>query len=83
MILDSLGGRFSLWSAVSLPAFVNTGYESYLKLLEGAYLADRYTNSASWQSNFSVIMALLNVWNASSLGINNHGIFTYSFRLRS
>ncbi len=83
LILDSLGGRFSLWSAVSLPAFVNTGYESYLKLLEGAYLADRYTNSASWQSNFSVIMALLNVWNASSLGINNHGIFTYSFRLRS
>jgi len=82
-ILDSLGGRFSLWSAVSLPAFVNSDYESYLKLLEGAYLADQYTNSESWQSNFSVIMALLSVWNASSLGINNHGIFTYSFRLRS
>ena len=82
-ILDSLGGRFSLWSAVSLPAFVNSDYESYLKLLEGAYLADQYTNSASWESNFSVIMALLSVWNASSLGINNHGIFTYNFRLRS
>ena len=28
-------------------------------------------------------MALLSVWNTSSLNINNHGIFTYNFRLRS
>ena len=83
LTLDSLGGRFSIWSSVSLPAFVNSDYESYLKLLEGAYLADEHTNYASWESNISVIMALLNVWNTSSLGINNHGIFTYNFRLRS
>ena len=83
LILDSLGGRFSIWSSVSLPAFANSGYESYLKLLEGAYLADEYTNSTPWKYNISVIMALLNVWNATSLGINNHGVFTYNFRLRS
>ena len=83
LILDSLGGRFSVWSSISLPAFVNSNYESYLKLLEGARLADEYTNSSSWESNIPVIMALLNVWNANSLGINNHGIFTYNFRLRS
>ena len=82
-ILDSLGGRFSIWSSVSLPAFVNSGYESYLKLLEGAYLADEYTNSTPWKSNIAVVMALLNIWNANSLDINNHGIFTYNFRLRS
>lgn len=81
--LDSLGGRFSIWSSVSLPAFVNSGYESYLKLLEGAYLADKYTHSTPWKSNIAVVMALLNIWNASSLDINNHGIFTYNFRLRS
>tara|TARA_Y100001970_G_scaffold279623_1_gene387294 strand:+ start:6952 stop:8436 length:1485 start_codon:yes stop_codon:yes gene_type:complete len=82
-ILDSLGGRFSIWSSISLPAFINSNYSSYLDLLEGAYLADEHTSKSSWESNIPVMMALLSVWNASSLNINNHGIFTYNFRLRS
>ena len=83
LVLDSLGGRFSLWSSMSLPAFVNSGFDSYLELLEGARLADKHASSTSWESNIPVIMALLSIWNATSLGINNHGIFTYNFRLRS
>ncbi len=82
-LTDSLGGRFSIWSSISLPAFVNTNNDSYLELLEGAYLADDYTKRTPWESNISVIMALLSIWNANSLNINNHGIFTYNFKLRS
>ncbi len=82
-LLGSLGGRFSLWSSISLPAFVNSNYESYLELLYGAYLADEYTNNTPWESNISVLMALLSIWNSNSLNISNHGIFTYNFRLRS
>ncbi len=83
LLLDSLGGRFSIWSSISLPAFVNSDFSSYLDLLEGAYLADQHTNSASWEYNIPVIMALLSIWNTSALNINNHGIFTYNYRLRS
>ena len=83
LLLDSLGGRYSIWSSISLPAFINSDFSSYLDLLEGAQLADRHTNSASWESNIPVIMALLSIWNTSALNINNHGIFTYNFRLRS
>ncbi len=50
-ILDSLGGRFSIWSSISLPAFINTNFNSYLELLEGARLADEHTRKASWESN--------------------------------
>ena len=82
-VLDSLGGRFSIWSSMSLPAFINSSFNSYLDLLEGAHLADEHTRKSSWESNIPVMMALLSVWNASSLNINNHGIFTYNFRLRS
>ncbi len=82
-VLDSLGGRFSIWSSMSLPAFINTNSSSYLELLEGAHLADQHTRKASWEFNIPVMMALLSVWNTSSLNINNHGIFTYNFRLRS
>ncbi len=83
LLLDSLGGRFSLWSSISLPAFVNADYESYLELLYGAHLADEYTNNTSWEFNISVLMALLSIWNRNGLDISNHGIFTYSFKLRS
>ena len=82
-ILDSIGGRFSLWSSMSLPAFVLSKYENYSSLLEGAYLADQHTISSPWSANIPMIMALLSVWNSAALNINNHGIFTYNFRLRS
>ncbi len=82
-ILDSLGGRFSVWSSMSLPAFVNTGFDSYLSLLEGAKLADKHTQDRPWESNIAVLMALLSIWNSNALNINNHGIFTYNYNLRS
>ena len=82
-VLDSLVGRFSVWSSISLPAFINSNFDSYLELLEGARLADEHTKDTSWESNIPVMMALLGVWNTNSLNINNHGIFTYNFRLRS
>ena len=83
IIKDSLGGRFSIWSSISLPAFVNANYDSYSEFLEGACLADEYTHQQQWSSNISVMMALLSVWNTNALKINNHGIFTYNFKLRS
>ena len=82
-VLDSLVGRFSVWSSISLPAFINSNFDSYLELLEGARLADEHTKDTPWESNIPVMMALLGVWNTNSLNINNHGIFTYNFRLRS
>jgi glucose-6-phosphate isomerase len=81
-LLDSLGGRLSIWSSVSLPAFVNSDFESYMSLLEGAHLADEHTQFSAWRDNIPVLMALLSIFN-SSLKINNHAIFTYNFRLRS
>ena len=83
LLLDSIGGRFSIWSSISLPAFMNGDYESYLDLLYGAHLADEHTNNTPWEFNISVLMALLSIWNRNSLDISNHGIFTYHFKLRS
>jgi glucose-6-phosphate isomerase len=83
LLKDSLGGRFSIWSSISLPAFVNTSYDAYSEFLEGACLADELTSKESWDSNIPIVMALLSVWNTSALNINNHGIFTYNFKLRS
>jgi glucose-6-phosphate isomerase len=82
-ILDSLGGRYSIWSSASLPSFINADYDNYLKFLEGARLADQHTQFSPWTKNIPVMMALCGIFNSTALNINNHGIFTYNFRLRS
>ena len=83
IVLESLGGRYSLWSSMSLPAFINSDFKAYQSFLEGGAAADKYVMESEWKDNISMIMALLSVWNTSALGINNHGIFTYNYRLRS
>ena len=83
LLLDSLGGRFSIWSSISLPGFVNADYASYEEFLYGAYLADEFTNTTPWKQNIAVLMALLSIWNRNALNISNHGIFSYNFKLRS
>ena len=50
LLLDSLGGRFSIWSSISLPAFINSNFDSYLELLEGARLADEHARKEPWES---------------------------------
>ena len=82
-ILESLGGRFSIWSPISLPSFISNGEDKYVELLKGAREADEQFLHSSWDKNIPVIMSLLSFWNTNGLNINNLGIFTYNYRLRS
>ena len=41
-LLDSVGGRYSIWSSISLPAIVDMGWKGYEEFLEGAYEADKH-----------------------------------------
>ena len=82
-ILDSVGGRYSIWSSISLPAIVDMGWKSFEEFLEGAYEADKHFRNNSWDQNIPVLMALFSVWNLNGLSINNLGIFSYDFKIRS
>ena len=55
-ILDSLGGRYSVWSSMSIPAFVNADFQSYQDFLEGAFQADKYVLESKWEKNISMII---------------------------
>ena len=83
IVLESLGGRYSLWSSMSLPVLINSDFKAYQSFLDGGRAADKYVMESEWKDNIAMIMALLSVWNSSALRINNHGIFTYNYRLRS
>jgi len=82
-ILDSVGGRYSIWSSISLPAIVDMGWKGFEEFLEGASEADKHFLNNPWEQNIPVLMALLSVWNLNGLSINNLGIFSYDFKIRS
>jgi glucose-6-phosphate isomerase len=82
-ILDSVGGRYSIWSSISLPAIVGMGMKGFEEFLHGAYAADKHFLNSEWSSNIPVLMALLSCWNMNGLGINNLGIFTYDYKIKS
>jgi glucose-6-phosphate isomerase len=59
---DWVGGRYSLWSAISLPIVIAIGSENFDQLLQGAYEADTHFRTAPLENNIPVTMALLGLW---------------------
>ncbi len=65
---DWVGGRYSLWSAVSLANIVALGPARFRELLAGAHAMDEHFRNAPLATNLPVLMALLAVWNINFLG---------------
>ena len=59
---DWVGGRYSLWSAISLPIVIAIGEQHFDELLRGAYEADQHFQNAPLSENIPVIMGLLGIW---------------------
>jgi len=59
---DWVGGRYSLWSAISLPIVIAIGEDNFDELLQGAYEADMHFKNAPLDKNIPINMALLGIW---------------------
>jgi glucose-6-phosphate isomerase len=59
---DWVGGRYSVWSAISLSIVIAIGQENFDEFLRGAYEADQHFKSAPADKNIPIIMALLGIW---------------------
>ena len=84
-IWDWVGGRYSLWSAVSLAAAVVCGPEAFRALLAGAHAMDLHVAEcvAKPATCMPVRMALLRVWHSLATGAQTHCVVAYAYRLRS
>mgnify|MGYP001131829022 FL=1 len=80
---DWVGGRFSLWSAVGFPLALAIGNENFANLKQGAYAMDQHFQSAEFENNMPVIMALLGIWNRNALGYASLAILPYDHSLRA
>ncbi len=81
-IPDSVGGRYSLWSAAGFAGLLSIGGAAFSEFLAGARELDDHFLQQPLESNVPALMALLGVWNVNFLGLHAHAVLPYSHRLR-
>lgn len=79
---DWVGGRYSVWSAVSFAAVCAIGFERFQDFLQGGQETDAHFSSSPVQQSIPGLMALLGVWNTNFLGARAHVVLPYAHRLR-
>ncbi len=79
---DWVGGRYSLWSAIGLPAVIGLGRETFLELLAGAREMDRHFRTRPLHDNLPVLLALLGIWYINFHHRESLAVVPYDERLR-
>ncbi len=79
---ETVGGRYSLWSAVGLPLAIRCGPQAFTALLDGAFAMDQHFLEAPLLANAPVLAAMADVWLACFAGKPTRAIFAYDERLR-
>ena len=82
LIPETVGGRFSLWSAMGLPIALAVGSANFLDLLKGAYEMDCHVLDTELPQNVAARTALFALWNANYLNAASHLVLPYDARLR-
>lgn len=79
---DWVGGRYSLWSAVSLSCAIALGWEAFEQMLAGAAAMDDHFVTAPLEKNAPVLMALAQVFNVDGLDRRARTVAPYAHALR-
>ncbi|HEY3815274.1 MAG TPA: glucose-6-phosphate isomerase [Caulobacteraceae bacterium] len=79
---DWVGGRYSLWSAVSLSVACALGWDAFQRLLDGARAMDAHFRDAPLETNAPVLLALAQIFNRNGLGRASRTVVPYAHRLR-
>lgn len=79
---DWVGGRYSLWSAVSLSVAVALGWDVFERVLNGARAMDEHFLEAALEVNAPVLLALAQVFNVEGLNRHARTVAPYAHGLR-
>jgi glucose-6-phosphate isomerase len=79
---ETVGGRYSLWSAVGITAALALGSEAMDALRSGAASMDAHFETAPFASNAPFLAAVADVLYAAALKAETRGVFAYDERLR-
>lgn len=81
-IWEWVGGRYSIWSAISLPLLIQIGSTHFSAFLQGAYDMDQHMLHADYNVNLPILLALIGIWNNNFMGACAHAIIPYAYRLK-
>jgi len=79
---DWVGGRYSLWSAVSLSCVIGLGWDAFQGFLDGAADLDRHFLEAPLERNAPVMLALAEIYNVDGLHRPARTVAPYAHDLR-
>ncbi|MDO9587831.1 MAG: glucose-6-phosphate isomerase [Brevundimonas sp.] len=79
---DWVGGRYSLWSAVSLSVAVALGWDVFERVLVGARAMDAHFLEADLERNAPVLLALAQTYNVEGRGRQARTVAPYAHGLR-
>lgn len=80
---DWVGGRYSIWSAVSLSAAAVMEEGGFAEFLQGAADMDQHFQTSEISKNLPVLMAIVAIWNRNICGYASQAVIPYDSRLRS
>jgi glucose-6-phosphate isomerase len=79
---EAVGGRYSVWSEVSVSAALALGWEKFEEFLEGAAEMDRHFRYSETSANMPLIAAFADQLYRQKLGCQTRAVFPYDERLR-
>ena len=79
---ESVGGRYSIWSAIGFPVAVALGWKGFEDLLAGAAEMDRHFQSAPVEENWPMIGAFVDLYYSQIKGAQTRAVFSYDERMR-
>ena len=78
---NEIGGRYSMWSPISLPAILELG-EKFIEFLKGGSLADsQFLNDEKYQK-FLKTLSFSDIWYNNFVDKGNRVLLTYSWKMR-
>ena len=78
---DWVGGRYSMWSAISLSLTIAIGPEHFEEFLRGGHDVDVHFLEAPLASNIPALMGLIGVWHRNVWGFPAQAVIPYDQRL--
>jgi len=78
---DWVGGRYSLWSSVSLVCEIALTHGAFFKMLEGAEAMDEHFRAATFSQNVPALSGAIQAWNRVR-GCGSYALIPYAERLR-
>ena len=80
--LDSVGGRYTLWSSIGFPAALGLGWDCFEELLDGAAEMDRHFRLTALHENAPALAAFADLYYTQNRHCETRATFAYDERLR-